>query len=103
MIVSKTAVPGRPRARSKAGCGMLLLLPLLLCAESFAAVDVKMPGVPKKKDTQELRADYLTRLQEQYMPPADPRTVGSLWSAAYVLGDLGGAKWKYQPVAGLHD
>ena len=64
------------------------LLALLLCANAYAGVDLKIPGVPKKKDSQELRADYLARLQEQYMPPADPRTTGSLWSAAYVLGDL---------------
>ena len=43
---------------------------------------------PVKKSAQELRADYLTRLHEQYMPPPDARTVGSLWSAANALGDL---------------
>ena len=43
---------------------------------------------PVKKTSQELRADYLTHLNEQYMPPPNPRTVGSLWSAANALGDL---------------
>ncbi len=61
---------------------------LLLAAPAYAGLDIKIPKLPKKKDSQELRADYLTRLQEQYMPPADPRTTGSLWSASYVLGDL---------------
>jgi flagellar L-ring protein precursor FlgH len=58
----------------------------LLCACAHAGVDI--PRLPKKKDSQELRTDYLKRLQEEYMPPADPRTTGSLWSAAFVLGDL---------------
>ena len=43
---------------------------------------------PVKKTSQELRADYLAHLNEQYMPPPNPRTVGSLWSAANALGDL---------------
>ncbi|MBB5056377.1 flagellar L-ring protein precursor FlgH [Granulicella aggregans] len=43
---------------------------------------------PVKKTSQELRADYLTHLSEQYMPPPNPKTVGSLWSAANALGDL---------------
>jgi flagellar L-ring protein precursor FlgH len=63
-------------------------LALALTLPANASVNVKLPKMPKKKDSQELRADYLSRLQEQYMPPADPRTTGSLWSAAYVLGDL---------------
>ena len=63
-------------------------LALLLSSQAYAGVALKLPKLPQKKNSQELRADYLTRLQEQYMPPADPRTMGSLWSAAYVLGDL---------------
>ena len=43
---------------------------------------------PVKKTSPELRADYLAHLNEQYMPPPNPRTVGSLWSAANALGDL---------------
>src|ERR1700679_2396 len=45
-------------------------------------------GKPPKKAPTDLRADYLTRLHEQYMPPPEGRTVGSLWSAANTLGDL---------------
>jgi flagellar L-ring protein precursor FlgH len=63
-------------------------LALLVSASSCLAVDVKIPKLPQKKDSQQLRADYLARLGEEYMPPPDPRTTGSLWSAAYVLGDL---------------
>ncbi len=76
-----TARLSTTRAVLLAGAALCITLPAY-------AVDVKVPGMPKKKDSQELRADYLTRLQEQYMPPADPRSVGSLWSQAYVLGDL---------------
>jgi flagellar L-ring protein precursor FlgH len=60
----------------------LLLMPTLVVT-SHAGVKL-----PKKKTAQELRADYLTRLHEQYMPPPDARTPGSLWSAANALGDL---------------
>jgi flagellar L-ring protein precursor FlgH len=42
----------------------------------------------KKKSDQDLRADYLHRLNEQYMPPPGEKTVGSIWSAANSLGDL---------------
>ena len=59
----------------------------MLCTSAYASVDLPLGKAPKKSP-QELRADYLARLQEQYMPPPDPRTTGSLWSAAYVLGDL---------------
>jgi len=48
----------------------------------------KMSVKPAKKTSQELRAEYLAHLNEQYMPPPNPRTVGSLWSAANALGDL---------------
>jgi len=50
----------------------------------FAKAGVK----PVKKTSQELRAEYLEHLNEQYMPPPNPKTVGSLWSAANALGDL---------------
>ena len=60
-----------------------MLLPALLTGSADAGVKL-----PKKKTEQEMRADYLTRLHEQYMPPPDARTTGSLWSAANALGDL---------------
>lgn len=56
----------------------------LTLSASFASAGVK----PVKKTSQELRAEYLTHLNEQYMPPPNARTVGSLWSAANALGDL---------------
>jgi flagellar L-ring protein precursor FlgH len=57
-------------------------------AWSSACLGLDIPKLPKKKDTQELRTDYLKRLEEGLVPPPDPRTTGSLWSAAFVLGDL---------------
>jgi flagellar L-ring protein precursor FlgH len=42
----------------------------------------------KQKEPVDLRADYLKRLQLQYMPPPGARTTGSLWSSANSLGDL---------------
>lgn len=62
--------------------GVVLLL-------SVAPYGQALPKLkPAKKSAQEMRADYLTRLHEQYMLPADGRTVGSLWSSANALGDL---------------
>ena len=61
---------------------VIILFPLLAPGAVYAGIK------PVKKTSQEMRADYLTRLHEQYMPPADGRTVGSLWSAANALGDL---------------
>ncbi len=70
-------------ARSPGTALTTALLLLLFLPDLHATVKL-----PQKKTPQELRADYLLRLQEQYMPPADPRTTGSLWSAANLLGDL---------------
>jgi flagellar L-ring protein precursor FlgH len=56
---------------------------------SAAASSTGIPASSKKKKSeQDLRADYLHRLNEQYMPPPGAKTVGSLWSAANSLGDL---------------
>jgi flagellar L-ring protein precursor FlgH len=60
----------------------LALLFLSLGMTSWARVK------PEKRPPQDLRADYLVRLNEQYMPPPQARTVGSLWSSANALGDL---------------
>ena len=63
----------------------IIVLVLSYPASSFTAhAGIK----PVKKTSPELRADYLAHLNEQYMPPPNPRTVGSLWSAANALGDL---------------
>jgi len=69
-----------------------LLRKTVACALFFASFAVVVPAYagkkPKKNTAVDLRADYLTRLHEQYMPPPDARTVGSLWSGASTLGDL---------------
>jgi len=64
--------------------------PIAVLALTYAfSSSIGSAGIkPVKKTSQELRADYLTHLNEQYMPPPNPRTVGSLWSAANALGDL---------------
>lgn len=64
--------------------GRVLLASLLLVYGAAACAQAK----PSKKPPPDLRADYLTRLNEQYMPPPQARTVGSLWSSANALGDL---------------
>ena len=43
---------------------------------------------PKSKNPDQLRADYITRLQEKNVPTADDHTVGSLWTAQSPLGDF---------------
>jgi flagellar L-ring protein precursor FlgH len=45
---------------------------------------------PKKKTASpdQLRLDYIARLQQQDVHPTDGRTVGSLWSPSNTLGDL---------------
>lgn len=64
-------------------------LRFLMAANLSVAVACAHAGIkPVKKSSQELRADYLAHLNEQYMPPPNPRTSGSLWSAANALGDL---------------
>jgi flagellar L-ring protein precursor FlgH len=40
------------------------------------------------KASQLLRSQYITRLQQQYVPGAEERTVGSLWSPESALGDF---------------
>jgi flagellar L-ring protein precursor FlgH len=40
------------------------------------------------KASEQLRAQYITRLQQQYVPANDEHTVGSLWSPESALGDF---------------
>jgi flagellar L-ring protein precursor FlgH len=47
---------------------------------SGCAFSQKAPKI-NAKSPQQLRVDYINRLQEHYVPEADERTVGSLWSA----------------------
>jgi flagellar L-ring protein precursor FlgH len=43
---------------------------------------------PHTKTAKELRAEYIARLQQQYVPASDERTMGSLWSDQSPLGDF---------------
>ena len=40
------------------------------------------------KTPEQLRAEYITRLQQRYIPAADEHTVGSLWTAQSPLSDF---------------
>jgi flagellar L-ring protein precursor FlgH len=43
---------------------------------------------PHPKTPEQLRQEYIARLQQQYMPAGDQVTVGSLWTAQNPLGDF---------------
>jgi flagellar L-ring protein precursor FlgH len=43
---------------------------------------------PHPKTPEQLRQEYIARLQQQYVPADEQRTVGSLWSAQSRLGDF---------------
>jgi flagellar L-ring protein FlgH len=43
---------------------------------------------PHPKTSEQLRQEYIARLQEQYVPAAEQPTVGSLWSTQNILGDF---------------
>jgi flagellar L-ring protein FlgH len=43
---------------------------------------------PHPKTPEQLRQEYIARLQQQYVPAAELGTVGSLWSPQNILGDF---------------
>jgi flagellar L-ring protein precursor FlgH len=59
----------------------------LLGVSSAVASDAKMPKA-NSKSPEQLRAEYITRLQQRYVPAPDEHTVGSLWTAQSPLGDF---------------
>ena len=59
----------------------------LLAVSSVCAFGVSSPK-QKSKSPKQLREDYIGRLQQQNIPPAEERTLGSLWSDQSTLGDL---------------
>jgi flagellar L-ring protein precursor FlgH len=59
---------------------------LLAASSLFASPLGLMKQHPKTPE--QLRAEYIARLQQQYLPAADQSTVGSLWSAQSPLGDF---------------
>ncbi len=66
--------------------GRIVALALLGGSSLFAFSLSRLKSPPKTPD--QLRAEYITRLQQQYVSPAEERTLGSLWSAQGPLGDL---------------
>ena len=56
----------------------------------LAATTVAESAVPKKSKTNpdQLRLDYIARLQQRDVPTVSGQTVGSLWSPGNTLGDL---------------
>jgi flagellar L-ring protein precursor FlgH len=62
----------------------------LLAASSLFASGLNLPKLPKQhpKTPEQLRAEYIARLQQQYVPAAGESTVGSLWSPQSLLGDF---------------
>jgi flagellar L-ring protein FlgH len=61
-------------------------LALLAASSLFASPLNKLK--PHPKTPEQLRAEYIARLQQQYLPAADNSTVGSLWSPQSPLGDF---------------
>jgi flagellar L-ring protein FlgH len=63
---------------------------LALLAVSSLAYGVGLPKIPKpqQKTPEQLRAEYIERLQQQYVPGTDQLTTGSLWSPSAILGDF---------------
>ncbi len=62
------------------------VLVLLAVPSLFASPWSKVK--PHPKTPEQLRQEYIARLQQQYVPSADQGTVGSLWTAQNILGDF---------------
>ena len=61
----------------------------LLAASPLLAFGLDFPKLPKQSKTPEqLRSEYIARVQQQYAPEADAATVGSLWSPQGILSDF---------------
>jgi flagellar L-ring protein precursor FlgH len=63
-----------------------IALALLAASSLYASPLNKLK--PHPKTPEQLRAEYIARLQQQYLPAADNSTVGSLWSPQSPLGDF---------------
>jgi flagellar L-ring protein FlgH len=66
--------------------GRIAVLVLLAVPPIFASPWSKIK--PPPKTSEQLRQDYIARLQQQYVPAAEQATVGSLWTAQNILGDF---------------
>jgi flagellar L-ring protein FlgH len=74
----------RLNARAKTGCLVSILLIV-----AVAPIAATKPGKKSKNDPNQLRANYISSLQEHDVSADSGKTVGSLWSpAGNILGDL---------------
>jgi flagellar L-ring protein FlgH len=60
----------------------------LLGASSLFASPLDLLKKQPPKTPEQLRAEYIARLQQQYVPATEDGSVGSLWTAHNVLGDF---------------
>jgi flagellar L-ring protein precursor FlgH len=67
---------------------LIALLLAALTAPLVHAWPLKKSPKSATASADQLRNDYISRLQQQDIHPADGRTVGSLWSPSNTLGDL---------------
>jgi flagellar L-ring protein precursor FlgH len=63
----------------------IAVLALLAAISVFAS---SAPGKKAEKKSTDLRADYVARLQKQFVPAQEEHTVGSLWTSDSALGDF---------------
>lgn len=66
--------------------GPLIAL-VLTVASAPLLYGVKLPKTSSKSADQ-LRSEYISRVQQRYVPAADERTTGSLWTPQATLGDF---------------
>jgi flagellar L-ring protein precursor FlgH len=62
------------------------ILALLAAPSLFASTWSKVR--PHPKTPEQLREEYIARLQQQYVPAAEQNTVGSLWSPQGIMDDF---------------
>lgn len=67
-------------------CRRTAVLALLAATAAFASPLTVLKKHPKTPE--QLRSEYISRLQQQYVPAGDSATVGSLWSPQSPLGDF---------------
>jgi flagellar L-ring protein FlgH len=65
----------------------VLVLALLSGSSLMASSPIRMLK-PNQKTSEQLRQEYIARLQQKYVPATDQPSVGSLWSPQGLLNDL---------------
>lgn len=67
---------------------VLVSLPVCALLAGMAVLPSHAWAKSKKKDSQQLRAEYIARLEQGYMPSGESHTTGSLWVEHAPLGDI---------------